>query len=58
MLKFIQTLLASAFYYDYEKWKMDVKIAILNDNLSENIYMEQPNRFIAKDQKSLICKLK
>ena len=29
---------------------MDVKIAFLNNNLDENIYMMQPDEFIAKVQ--------
>ena len=44
-------------HLDYEIWKMDVKTMLLNDDLEENIYMIQPNGFIAKDQKHLVCKL-
>jgi hypothetical protein len=38
MLKFIQILLAIASFYDYAIWKMDVKMAFLNGNLSEDVY--------------------
>ena len=50
MLKSIRILLSIATHYDYEIWQMDVKIAFLNGNLEEEIYMMQPKGFIAKNQ--------
>ena len=41
MLKSIRILLSIATHYDYEIWQMDVKIAFLNGNLEEEIYMMQ-----------------
>ena len=58
MLKSIRILLSIAAYYDYEIWKMDVKTAFLNGNLEEEIYMVQPEGFIAKNQEHMVCKLK
>ena len=58
MLKSIKILLSITAYYDYEIWQMNVKIAFLNDNLEEEIYMMQPEGFIAKNQKHMVCKLK
>ena len=58
MLKSIRILLSIVVHYNYEIWKMDVKIAFLNDNLEEEIYMLQPEGFIAKNQKYMVCKLK
>ena len=46
MLKSIRIILAIAAYYDYEIWQMDVKTAFLNGNLSEDVYMTQPEGFI------------
>ena len=57
MLKSIRILVSIAMHLDYEIWKMDVKTMLLNDDLEENIYMIQPDGFIAKDQKHLVCKL-
>ena len=50
MLKSIQILLAIVAYYDYEIWQMDVKIAFLNDNLEEEVYMTQSERFISSER--------
>ena len=39
MLKFIRIFLSITAHYDYEIWQMDVKTAILNGNLEEEIYI-------------------
>ena len=58
MLKSIRILLSISAHYDYEIWQMDVKIAFLNGNLEEEIYMMQLEGFIAKNQEDMIYKLK
>ena len=57
MIKSIRILLSIASYYDYEIWKMDVKTAILNGYLEENIYMMQQDGFITEGQEHMVCKL-
>ena len=57
MSKSIWILLYIVAYYDYKIWKMDVKIAFLNDNLEETIYMQQPKGSIYKGQEEKVCKL-
>ena len=56
MLKSIRILLAIAAHYDYEIWKMDVKMTFLNGNLYEDVYMIQPEGFIPGNG-SKVCKL-
>jgi hypothetical protein len=46
MLKSIRIILAIAAYFDYEIWQMDVKTAFLNGNLTEDVYMTQPEGFV------------
>ena len=58
MFKSIRILLSIAAYYDYEIWQIDVKTTFLNGNLEEEIYMMQPEGFIAKNQEHMVCKLK
>ena len=58
MLKSIRILLSIAAYYDYEIWQMDVNTAFLNGNLEEEIFMMQPEGFIAKNQEHMVCRLK
>jgi len=36
---------------------MDVKIAFLNGELEEEIYMDQPDGFVTSGQKGKVCKL-
>src|SRR5438128_2461022 len=46
MLKSIRIMLAITVFYDYEIRQMDVNIAFLNGNLSEDVYMTQPEGFV------------
>ena len=39
-------MLAIAAFYDYGIWQLDVKTAILNGFLEEELYMMQPEGFI------------
>ena len=57
MLKSIRILLAIATYHDYEIWQMDVKIAFLNGNLLEDVYMTQPEGFDISEHTEKVCKL-
>jgi len=36
---------------------MDVKTAFLNGELDEEIYMDQPDRFVIEGQEGKVCKL-
>ena len=57
MLKSVRIILAIVAYFDYEIWQMDVKTAILNGNLNENVYMMQPKDFVDPNNAGKICKL-
>ena len=57
MLKSIRILLAIAAHYDYEIWQMDVKTAFLNGNLTEDVYMIQPEGFVDPQNSGKVCKL-
>ena len=46
MLKSLRIILAIAEYFDYEIYQMDVKTAFLNGNLTEDVYMMQPEGFV------------
>ncbi|GJU27349.1 retrotransposon protein, putative, ty1-copia subclass [Tanacetum coccineum] len=56
-IRVIRILIAIATFYDYEIWKMDVKIAFLNGYLDEDIYMVQPKGFIDPDHPRKVGKL-
>ena len=53
----IRVLLPLAASYGLLVHQMDVKIAFLNGELDEEIYMEQPDGFVAKGQEKKVCKL-
>ena len=53
----IRMLIAIAVLHNLEIHQMDVKIAFLNGELEEEIYMEQPERFVAPGQEKNVCKL-
>ncbi|OMO52435.1 reverse transcriptase [Corchorus capsularis] len=54
----IRLILAIVANFDLELYQMDVKTAFLNGELDEEIYMDQPEAFVAKCQERKICKLK
>ena len=58
MLKSVRIVLAIAAYFDYEIWQMDVKTAFLHGNLTEDVYMIQPEGFVDPTSTSKVCKLK
>ncbi|KAK8597307.1 hypothetical protein V6N12_065778 [Hibiscus sabdariffa] len=57
MFKSIRILLTIATFHDYEIWQMDVKTAFLNGKLEEDVYMTQPEGFVAPDNAEKVCKL-
>jgi hypothetical protein len=50
-------LLSLAASYDLIIHQMDVKAAFLNGELEKEIYMDQPDEFIANGQEGMVCKL-
>jgi hypothetical protein len=57
MLKFVWILLAIDAYFDYEIWQIDVKMALLNGNLTEEVYITQPKSFVNPKHAGKVCKL-
>ena len=57
MLKSIRILLSVAAHLNYEICQMDVKMAFLNGHIENDIYMMQPDDFVANNQEQRVCKL-
>jgi hypothetical protein len=57
-LEAITMFLAYACHKRFKVYQMDVKSAFLNGDLSEEVYMEQPEGFKLSDNPDLVCKLK
>src|SRR6187455_1345743 len=53
----IRTLIAVAASYGLIIHQMDVKTTFLNGELDEEIYMDQPEGFIADGQENKVCRL-
>jgi hypothetical protein len=53
----IRVLLSLAASHGLFVHQMDVKTTFLNGELEEEIYMDQPDGFIAKGQEGKVCKL-
>ena len=53
----IRLLLSMAASHGLLVHQMDVKTAFLNGELEEEIYMDQPDGFVAKVQEGKVCKL-
>jgi hypothetical protein len=57
-LEAIRMFLAYACHKRFKVYQMEVKSDVLNGNLSEEVYMEQPEGFKPSDNPDLVCKLK
>ncbi|GJV05020.1 retrotransposon protein, putative, ty1-copia subclass [Tanacetum coccineum] len=57
-IRAIRILIAIIAFYDYEIWQIDVKTVFLNGNLSEEVYMEQPEGFVNPKYPNRVCNLK
>ena len=56
-LSTIRVLLSLAASYGLLVHQMDVKMAFLNGEMEEEIYMDQPVGFVSKGQERIVCKL-
>jgi hypothetical protein len=54
----IRFMLSVVVAFDFEVEQMDVKTTFLHGDLEEEIYMKQPEGFVVKGKKELVCKLK
>ena len=54
----IRLLLSIAAAFDFEVEQMDVKTKFLHGDLEEEIYMKQPEVFMVKGKKKMVCRLK
>nr|GEY26951.1 hypothetical protein [Tanacetum cinerariifolium] len=57
-LEAIKIFLAYAAHKNMVVYQMDVKIAFLNGNLREEVYVSQPNEFVDQDNPNHVYKLK
>jgi hypothetical protein len=53
----MRILLEIASYHDYEIWQTHVKTAFLNENLTKDMYMVQPEGFVDPKNANKIYKL-
>ncbi|KAL9249695.1 Retrovirus-related Pol polyprotein from transposon TNT 1-94-like protein [Drosera capensis] len=51
-------IMALVAYFDLELYQIDVKIAFLNGDIEETIYMQLPENVFLGDPKKMVCKLK
>ncbi|GKA45079.1 putative RNA-directed DNA polymerase, partial [Tanacetum coccineum] len=56
-IKSIRIMLAIAAFYDYKIWQMDVNTAFLNEKLTEDVFMAQPEDFENEKYPKRVCKL-
>jgi len=54
----IRLLLSVVAALDFEVEQMDVKTTFLHRDLEEEIYMKQPEGFMVKGKKEMVCRLK
>ena len=58
ILNTIRLLLAIAAQENWKVYQLDVKLAFLNGFLQEEIYIEQPERYVKEGEEDKVCLLK
>ena len=58
MKDFFRIIMALVAHFDFEPHLIDVKTAFLNGDIEEMIYMVQQEKFVYRDSKNIVCKLK
>ena len=56
-IAFVRLLLSMAAMSSWPLYQLGIKNAFLHDNLVEEVYMEQPPRFVAQGEFGLVCRL-
>ena len=54
----LRIVMALVVHYDLELHQMDIKIAFLNGDLHEDVYMAQPEGFVVEGKDHMCCRLK
>ena len=54
----VRSMVALGAHYKLQLHQMDVSTAFLHGELSEEVYMKQPEGFIESGQEHLVCRLK
>eukprot|EP00253_Pinus_taeda_P015597 PITA_15597 len=57
-LEAIRMFLALSSFQKFKVFQMDVKSTFLNGDLNEEVYIEQPDGFILRNDPNLVCRLK
>ena len=55
---YLRIIMALVAHFDFDLHQIDVKMAFLNGNLEEEVYMKQPGGFSSSEGEQLVCKLK
>ena len=53
-----RTIMALMAHFELKLHHMDVKTTFLNGNIDDTTHMVQPENFVSRDPKSMVCKLK
>ena len=56
-MKSIRLFISLAAYHDWNLHQFNIKNAFLHGNLQEEVYMEQPLRFVAQGEIGKVCRL-
>ena len=54
-LEGVRTLLAYSIHKGFKVYQMDVKSTVINGILEEEVYKEQPKRFVDANNKNMVC---
>ena len=56
-MTYVRLFISLAATYNWGFYQLDIKNAFLHDNHQEEVYMEQPLRFVAQGEIGRVCRL-
>ena len=57
-MTYVQLFISLVATYNWDLYQLNIKNVFLHGDLQEEVYMDQPPRFVAQGEKGRVCRLR